>query len=218
MDHGNSRLGPTFSECTLHIPNESLSLGTQWRILAGQFFPCQQQNLPWVPLFNNVPWWRRSAAQEPLMTGLAECVIWRTGYVTAGIQTAVVRDQSSFGITASGAALRRYGRTLFKIDSSPKGGKKHHRTCPGDLMPWDSKRVCCFVLLDRYWGIVKVPGFPQSEPKGEKGWFRKPNLITELSGWRTPDQPHRTQEPVPDRRNGTLPSLRQTQADPQPSG
>jgi len=27
---------------------------------------------------------------------------------------------------------------------------------------------------------------------------RRPNLITGLSGWRTPDQPLRTQEPVPD--------------------
>ena len=26
--------------------------------------------------------------------------------------------------------------------------------------------------------------------------FRRPNLITGLSGWRTPDYPHRTQEPV----------------------
>ena len=32
--------------------------------------------------------------------------------------------------------------------------------------------------------------------------FRRPNLITGLSGWRTPDQPLRTQEPVPDRRIG----------------
>jgi len=30
--------------------------------------------------------------------------------------------------------------------------------------------------------------------------FRRPNLITGLSGWRTPNQPLRTQEPVPDRR------------------
>jgi len=37
--------------------------------------------------------------------------------------------------------------------------------------------------------------------------FRRPNLITGLSEWRTPDQPLRTQEPVPDRRIGALPSL-----------
>jgi len=35
MDHGNFRLGPTFSECVLRIPNEKLSLGAQWRIWAG---------------------------------------------------------------------------------------------------------------------------------------------------------------------------------------
>ena len=37
--------------------------------------------------------------------------------------------------------------------------------------------------------------------------FRRPNLITGLSGWRTPDWPLRTQEPVPDRRTGALPSF-----------
>jgi len=37
--------------------------------------------------------------------------------------------------------------------------------------------------------------------------FRRPTLITGLSGWRTPNQPLRTQEPIPDRRTGALPSL-----------
>jgi len=37
--------------------------------------------------------------------------------------------------------------------------------------------------------------------------FRRPNLITGLSGWRTPDLPLRTQEPVPDRKTGALPNL-----------
>jgi len=40
--------------------------------------------------------------------------------------------------------------------------------------------------------------------------FRRPNLITGLSGWRAPDWPLRTQEPVPDRRTGALTSLWQT--------
>ena len=38
-------------------------------------------------------------------------------------------------------------------------------------------------------------------------WVSKTHPITGLSGWRTPDEPPRTQEPVPDRRIGVLPSL-----------
>jgi len=45
--------------------------------------------------------------------------------------------------------------------------------------------------------------------------FRRPNLITGLSGWRAPNEPLRTREPVPDWRTGALPSLWQTQSDPQ---
>ena len=37
--------------------------------------------------------------------------------------------------------------------------------------------------------------------------FRRPNIITGLSGWRTPDYPLETQEPVPDWRTGAFPSL-----------
>ena len=44
--------------------------------------------------------------------------------------------------------------------------------------------------------------------------FRRPNLITGLCGWQTPDQPLGTQEPVPDRGTRVLPSLWQTQSDP----
>jgi len=45
--------------------------------------------------------------------------------------------------------------------------------------------------------------------------IRRPNLITELSGWPAPDSALRTQEPVLDRRTGALPGLWQTQSDPQ---
>jgi len=38
-------------------------------------------------------------------------------------------------------------------------------------------------------------------------WVSKTHPITGLSGWRTPDEPLRTQEPVPDRKIGALPSL-----------
>ena len=44
--------------------------------------------------------------------------------------------------------------------------------------------------------------------------FRRPKPITGLSGWPAPDQPLRTQELVPYRRTGALPSLWQTQSDP----
>ena len=49
-------------------------------------------------------------------------------------------------------------------------------------------------------------------------YFRRPNLIIGLSRWRAPDQPLRTQEPVPDLRTGALPYLWQTRADPSQVG
>jgi hypothetical protein len=39
-------------------------------------------------LFNNVPWWRRSAAPERLMQDLAKCMLWSTGSVDVYINTA----------------------------------------------------------------------------------------------------------------------------------
>jgi len=39
-------------------------------------------------------------------------------------------------------------------------------------------------------------------------WVSKTHPITGLSGWRTPDEPLRTPEPVPDRRIGALPITR----------
>jgi len=49
--------------------------------------------------------------------------------------------------------------------------------------------------------------FPPSPPVCLFVWVSKTHPITGLSGWRTPDEPLRTHEPVPDRRMGTLPSL-----------
>jgi len=94
--------------------------------------------------------------------------------------------------------------TLYKLKSTPKSRMylDHEGNCKGKISPsWGQPNTRVHIRTIYYWR-VSDPGF-LSFFLG----FRRPNLITGLSGWWTPDYPLRTQEPVPDRRTRVLPSL-----------
>ena len=87
------------------------------------------------------------------------------------MKTAALRGYSTFGTTASGAALHQHRRTLCNKDIFHKGGNEHPaKILPGDQigellsLSWDSQRAAHFAICCSRVTIIESRPETRSSP------------------------------------------------------